>query len=337
MHRFAKLDRWREFFLSGALFLVACNFALNLARDGQYLFPIESYTHLDLKLPYQYRILMVPVFRILISFFEIANLQKLFAHVPAYLATSEAFSYFTVNSFSFFVAMQAFRRIAFHIFQSTALTACGVFLFIVIAYLAFVLNPNLNFILPYDLPSLAFVQLGTLCIVRGWSKTLIALFAIATVNRETTFLLIIFLMFGWWFHQRKEQNSVLIVAAALGAIWIAIKLTLFLTVTGSGSDAPLGGMFAVKLISNFAEFLRPWQWPSILPNFLPLGILAALLSMRLKSYREWHLTAVVGYAVLFPVAQVAEFRAFGDLIGFFAMSLTLILRERNLIVLCESE
>jgi hypothetical protein len=41
--------------------------------------------------------------------------------------------------------------------------------------------------------------------------------------------------------------------------------------------------------------------------------------------------------MLFPVAQVAEFRAFGDLIGFFAMSLTLILGERNSIIPCESK
>jgi len=326
-----KRSRWSEIIISGALLLVACNFALNIARDGQYFFPIESYTHLDVKLPYQYRILMVPVFRLLNSFFEIANFQRYFAHLPPYLATSGALSYFTVNSFSFFVATQAFRRIAFDVFQSTGLTACAVFLFVVIAYLAFVLNPNLNLIFPYDLPSLAFVQLGTLCIIRGWWKTLIGLFAIATVNRETTFLLVIFLLLGWWFHQRKERNSALRVAAVLVAIWLAIKLSLFLTVTGSGSDGSVGGLFALKLVSNFAELLKPWQWPSLLPNFLPLAILAALLSTRLKSHREWHLTAVVGYAVLFPVAQVAEFRAFGDLIGFLAMSLTLILRERSVI------
>jgi hypothetical protein len=327
MHNSAKQNLWSEFFVSGVLLLLACNFALVFARDGQYFLPINNYIDLEVRLPYQYRILMVPVFRSLLHFFEIVDLQRLFTHVPPYLATSEALAYCTVNSVSFFVAAQIFRRIAFSVFQSKRLTAFAVSLFVVIIYMAFVINPNLNYILPYDLPSLAFMQAGTLLIIRKRWKTAIGLFAIATINRETTFLLIAFLVFSWWFDSRKERSGAFATAAVLSVIWVAVKIVLSLTITGNGSDAPLGGVAAMKIGYNLAEFLKPWQWPSLLPNFLPLGILAMLLTGKLKSHREWHMTSVTGYVALFVVAQVTEFRAFGDLIGFFAISLTVILCE----------
>lgn len=338
MPNFVKPNRWSEIFVSGALLLLACNFALNFARDGQYFLSIEKFTDLDVALPYQYRILMVPVFQMLIPFFKTANLQTLFTHVPTYLATPEALAYFTVNTVSFFIAVQTFRRIAFDILHSTKLTACAVFLFIVLTYVTFVLNPNLNFILPYDLPSLAFIQLGTLCIIRERWKTVIVLFAFATVNRETTFLLIFFLVLRWWFHQYKERNSALITAAVLSFFWAAIKLALSLSIAGNGSeDLSIGGIAAWRLGYNLTEFLKPWQWPSLLPNFLPFGILIMLLTGRIKSDQEWHMTALAGYAALFLVANVTEFRAFADLIGFFTMSLTLILRNYNIFVTSEIE
>ena len=254
MHNSAKQNLWSEFFVSGVLLLLACNFALVFARDGQYFLPINNYIDLEVRLPYQYRILMVPVFRSLLHFFEIVDLQRLFTHVPPYLATSEALAYCTVNSVSFFVAAQIFRRIAFSVFQSKRLTAFAVSLFVVIIYMAFVINPNLNYILPYDLPSLAFMQAGTLLIIRKRWKTAIGLFAIATINRETTFLLIAFLVFSWWFDSRKERSGAFATAAVLSVIWVAVKIVLSLTITGNGSDAPLGGVAAMKIGYNLVEF-----------------------------------------------------------------------------------
>ena len=107
---------------------------------------------------------------------------------------------------------------------------------------------------------------------------------------------------------------------------------LALTVVGDGSSVMfLGGILAWRIADNLAEFLKPWLWPSLLLNFIPFVILTVFLTGRLRNHREWHLTAVVGYVALFPVGMVTEFRAFADLIGFFAMSLTLILREYKVI------
>jgi hypothetical protein len=327
-----KLNRWSELFISGFLLILACHFALNFAADGVYFLSIDKYINLHERLPYQYRILMAPVFKILMLFFRAVSSQDFFTHMPHYLLTPATLAYFTVNSIAFFVAVATFRQITLAVFNSTGLAACALFLFVIIAYATFVLNPVHPFILPYDLPSLAFIQLGTLCIIREKWKLLTGLFAVATVNRETTFLLVFFLVFEWWFLQRKERNSALIMAAVLSVIWVAIKLTLLLTIDGDGtSHLYLGGILGWRIAENFAEFLKPWLWPPLLLNLIPFGILAVFLTGRLRSDREWHLTAIVGYAALFPVGMVTEFRAFADLSGFFAMSLTLILREYKVI------
>jgi hypothetical protein len=318
-----------ELYISGILLLVAGHFALNFSRNGIYLLHLYQYLDLRETLPFQYRLLMVPVFKALISFLDAVHVQTFFTNLPPYLATSEALAYYTINVIAFFCTLQIFRRITFVVFKSKKIVACSVFLFCTIAYLTFVLNPIHPFIMPYDLPSLAFIQLGTLFSIRGRWNFLIALFIIATMNRETTFILVFFLVFSWCFHQRGgRQNGTLITAVTLSAIWVLIKLTLFLAITGDGtSDIFLGGISAWRIIDNLNEFAKPWLWPSLLLNLLPFAILAVFLTGRLRSGREWHLTAIIGYAALFPVGLVTEFRAFADLSGFFAVSLTLILCE----------
>lgn len=233
----------------------------------------------------------------------------------------------------FFTSIQVFRRIAIAVFHSVGPAACAVFLFVVITYATFVLNPIHPFVLPYDLPSLTMMQLCTLCIVLQRWKMLIALFPVATINRETTFLLVVFLMFTWWFGPRTGRNSVLLMASVLSVIWIAIKLVLSFAITGGGSSAVfLGGVLAWRIADNLAEFLKPWLWPALLLNFIPVALLVMFLTGRLRSCRRWHLTAITGYGALFTVGVVTEFRAFADLIGFFAISLTAILQESKFIM-----
>lgn len=323
--------RW-EVCISGVLLLLACNFAFNFARDGIYFLSLPKYVRLHEALPFQYRILMVFVLKTLMPVVSAWNISRMFSHAPPYLLSPEALAYLTINSISCFIALQTFLRIALAIFSSRGLAACAISLFIMMIYATFILNPVHPFILPYDLPSLAFTQLGTLCIIRQRWKTLLIVFMIATLNRETTFLLIFFLMMVWWFQLRKERNSALIMAIVVSVIWVMIKLILYLTISGDGTSAVfLGGISAWRIADNFAELFKPWQWPSLFINLIPFGILSALLTRRLRNSREWHLTAVVGYAALFPVGLVTEFRAFADLIGFFAISLTAILQETKFI------
>jgi hypothetical protein len=269
---------------------------------------------------------MVPVFRELVPLMAALHVRTIMTHLPPYL-TPEALAYCAVNAVALFLALQLFQRIAQDVFKSERLAAVAVFLFIVAVYVIFILDPSSVKILPYDLPSLAFIQLGTLCLIRHKWLTLLLVFSIATLNRETTFLLVVFFAARWWIYRREEETPAW-VGLSLAAIWAAIKLVLWLTITGAGG-APhtIGGIASFEPFNNLMEFLKPWQWPVLLPQLVPFGILAALLTKRLpKGALEWPVTYLIGYAALFQVAGVMEYRSYGDLIGFCAISLLLALQ-----------
>lgn len=313
--------------------LIAAHFSLMLARTGLYYLDIESYIGGGEKIPYQYRILMAPIFRAVLSLFNSFDITKILHHCPTYIASAEQLAYFVVNVVAYFIALSFFALIAKDAFGTKAGQFFACFLFIVITYLVFVLNPNqkLQFILPYDVPSLAFIQICTVLLLRRRWLALYVVFAIATVNRETTFLIILFTLARCWTGW-EERRSGLKAAAVLVVVWLCVKAMLAHFVKSGGSDAEVSGMAAFKVAYNAVELLKPWQWPAIFPLMLPLASSIYLVLKRPTNQAlQWIAPYLGGFAALFVVAQITETRAFGDLTGFAAMSVTYFLAERGLL------
>jgi hypothetical protein len=311
--------------------LIAAQFSLNFAKTGEYYLDINKFINGDATIPYQYRILTAPIFKGLLSLFGSFDLTKVLEHCPVYISQPVQLAYFLVNFISYFAALTVFSLIAKEVFNSrqAAFYACSIF--IVMTYFVFILNPDLQFILPYDLPSLAFTQICVLLVLRRQWPLLCVVFAIATFNRETMFLVILFTFTRAWTGS-EERKTGLAVTAVLAVIWLAVKAILAYFIKGGASDAALGGVAAFKLVYNLTTLLKPWQWPALFPLLLPLALTVYFLFKKpSKQALDWIAPYLLGFAMLLVVAQITEHRAFGDLIGFAAMSATFFLIERGFV------
>ena len=292
--------------------LVAAHFALNFARLGTPFLDLEKFIAGSERFPYQYRALTAPVYSFLLKAFATFDLGRALPHFPDYLASAEAWAYFVVAWAAFLVALQLFRRISTDLFAGPA-AAAAYFLFLALSYLWFVLNPGLNFLLPYDLPALAFGAASLLCVLRRRWTLLCAVFVLATLNRETSYLIPLLLLVRWYLGD--EGRRALFVAGILSALWFALKLALI------GWYWPASGALVItelRIGYNFAILAKPWQWPALWPVILPVALGA--WGCRVPAARPWAISVIIGFVSLFCVANLTELRAYGDLIPFVALA-----------------
>jgi len=297
--------------------LASVHFAMMLAKGTSLFLDTGAYTGFAAKRPFQYRLLMAPVLDWLVHLHPLVS--GLGPRLPAYLAQPDQLAYLVINATAFFAALLALWPLALRVHDGDhALRALSTALFVALAYLFFCLNPNLAFSLPYDIPALAFTLLALLLHRKGWWAALFAVFAVATLNRETILFVPIAIAIGALLPggNRRELAG----AAGLGAVWLAIKAVLALRFAGLPTEEGL------RLAYNLAELLKPWQWPAIfvLPLLFALTLRAAL---RRDHTCDLALTALIGGAMLFAVAQLTETRAFGELIPYLALCLAPMLRQ----------
>ncbi len=320
----------RSFAYAGILLLLSTHFALNFAKTGVYFLDLNKFTSGEAALPYQYRVLTAPILKALVGFFTSIDLTHILDNCPEYVAAPEQQAYFVVNAISVIIAFGAFFLIAKEVFTSRADIFGATSLFVIMTYFVFILNTSHQFILPYDLPSLAFTQACCFLVLRRRWIILLVVFTLAAINRETI-LLIIFFLAARVLTGSEIRRTGIVVAAALSFIWLAVKSLLFFHLAGAASsDAALGGLALLKLFPNLATVIKPWQWPALLPLVAPL-----LLTIRFvfekpsKKALEWIVPYLIGFSMLFFVAVVIENRAFGDLIGFSVMSIMFYFKERD--------
>ena len=302
----------RAFLAASFDLLVAAHFALNFAQLGTPFLDLQKFIAGGEGFPFQYRILTTPIFAALLRAFAHFNFGPALPHFPDYLASPEALAYFAINCGSFFVALLLFRRVSAEVFAGTAAIA-SYFLFVALSYLWFILNPGLSFLLPYDVPALAFCVASLLCVLRGRWILLYAVFVLATLNRETSYLIVLLLTVRWYLGDEKRQA--LRVAGLLGALWVALKLALIFWFWPVSGGLVIAGP---RVGYNFAILAKPWQWPTLWPLILPVA--ASAWGYRIAAARPWAITATIGFLSLFCVANITELRAYGDLIPFVVLA-----------------
>jgi hypothetical protein len=320
---------YRTVFLAVLFFFISYNFALNFARAGSYFLNLQDYLSGRAALPFQFRVLMVPAFKSLLNVINDFSPQNYFSSLPQYITEREQLAYAVVNCIGFLLALSFFHQIAQATFKSSVYSFWADFLFITATYSIFVLNPNLNFILPYDLPSLAFMQLCTLLVLREKWLLLLLTFVFATLNRETSFIVVIFITSRILFGLEQRRMHVMLIVVVLTTIWIIIKACLSFLIVGSGPFV----LFDLVPRDNVTILLKPWQWPNLIPLLLPLALAThVLLSVPSRNARSWAATYILGFLPLFMVAGITEHRSFADLIGFSVMSILFFLDHCGLII-----
>lgn len=145
-----------------------------------------------------------------------------------------------------------------------------------------------------------------------------ALFAAATLNRETTFVLIVFAAMLDIHRNGRLSKPAVGALAVMIVSWLTIKALLYaLLPPGHGSD----GIAVAQIGFNLAMFLKPWQWPNIALTIIPPILFAQRLIRIRREAPEWPwlATFVACYPIFFTFAFIIEHRAFADLIPYAAV------------------
>lgn len=190
------------------------------------------------------------------------------------------------------------------------------------------LIPPITRYYPYDLPAIAFFALCLgLMMDRRW-VAFYPLFAVATLNRETTcFLTIAFVLASIG---RQRLSSVFRHVAAQAVIWASIKLLLLEIYKSNNNPAyrlhldlyrdripdnldVLGDPFGATLFSILSVVVFAW---------VPLFVLRARIRHPFIERAIWVIPIYVG--AMFYVGEMAELRIYGELLPLVAAAGLLI-------------
>jgi hypothetical protein len=175
---------------------------------------------------------------------------------------------------------------------------------------------------PYDTPSLLFFTVGLILLYkRRWTPYYL-LFAITTLNRETTcFLTFVYLFTAYG---KDGKKTVALHCTAQFLIWIAIKYALLQIYANNPGVIQQSGIFLnLEILSNPANYIH-------IMSTMGFVWLPAILFYRLigDDFVRRSLLVAIPFAVaIFLGAQFAELRDYCELIPVFLAAFIHIFRE----------
>lgn len=218
-------------------------------------------------------------------------------------------------------------RVATRIYESAStrglLTPLIYPLVLVLCVATYVLHTIQNFRFIYDLPSLAFFSVAMYVLYfRKSVAWFVAIFLIATINRETTLLLL-----GFFLLDRAVVNGRLIWRRVLA--WRSVRVVLPLAAYWAVWQVVMRHLFAAnrsefysRVPLNLTFFAQPQAWPQLLGGccyLLPIVVIFRkdLGDARLRAWL-WVLPAWFGFMFVYGI--LIETRIFGELIPYVAVA-----------------
>jgi hypothetical protein len=176
---------------------------------------------------------------------------------------------------------------------------------------------------PSDTPAILVFALGLLALRRGSWRWYYPLFALGTLNKETTlFLTAACVLTGWG---AVRPRTLAFHTGAQLALWIAIKGALY----WSFRDQPGSGPHPFTLAHNLHALLTPALLLTVASSFGFLWIPIALCGARLREpfVRRvvWVLAPFFGGGLL--IGEIAELRIWGEMIPVVLLGVFAILSE----------
>lgn len=295
--------------------LLAANFALASVRFEQPYLNIVDYLNMDVPRPYRYRLLLVPVAGFLHAC--LGHFDRAVSGLPAFMASKESLTYFSMIFISMLLALELMWRLSVLV-AGKGFGVVGVAVLFLVLYFMFPANINLNFMLPYDIPSVAFHLAMLYCLVKHGRVGFfgLVLFVLATLNRETSLIFLFFLFL------RERTAGVPVwksMVLPLAGVWLLIKIALLYRMAGTPSEE------IINLPYNFRTLAKPWQWPAILPLMF-VFFASLLVFLKIDRGSAWMGASVAGFLCIFMVANITEMRAFGDIVPYFTVGLLVVLK-----------
>ncbi len=319
------------------LLLVCVYFGFCYGSHPSFL-KLDLYTRGQEGLPYQYRILPMFIFRVLV---RVPLLLKVAAHLHQFGNDPYRLVMAVLGCVGMFGALLATRGTLVRLTGDRVYAFWAVFVLALMALLDMASGWDTPFITPYDVPSLMFFAVCIYLVLRRAWWVYYPVFVLAVLNRETACFIAVF--FAVWEWVRLENGGAG-VSRRLGwivphilvqaAVWIAIKVWLAHhfagnpTEQGSGS---VGGLFITHFAYNVKELFKPFQWP-LYASVCGFSLPFLWLQRRWIQCRGLALSLAVilplSFVGLMIVGVVVEIRIFSDWIALTAPAVALVLHNR---------
>lgn len=202
--------------------------------------------------------------------------------------------------------------------------------FLVACTATYIMHTAQNLRFPYDLPSLAFFTVGLWLIYfrKHWGY-FVALFLVATVNRETTlFLLVIYMLDRAVEDGRLKWRGLFrlrtwAVVVPLGLAWVGWEMFVHRLFAHNPTE-----MYP-RLWWNEKSVLLVYAWPQLLSTcgFLLPFVLLLRRKIRDPQLYAWMWVVPLWVACMFVFGILVETRVFGELIPYVVCTASLILEE----------
>jgi hypothetical protein len=306
------------------LLIVCTHFCLAYVQNCQPFLDLDQYIRGNARLPYQYRVLMAWILR---GGLRLPYLTAVSSHLPVPLRDPRILILFAASWISLFGSVILTWGSIARLTRDSGYARWASLIVVYMAYFHFPLAVGLNFLLPYDLPSLFFFCGCLYCIIADRMFFFYPFFIVGAFNRETICMASFFLILWHWPEIRQRSRSFVLFGHVLAqaAIWLAIRLYLHHSFAYNLPDTANATPW-YKLAGNLRYMLEPEQWPVLLSVFgftLPLVLLWRRSMKHPAMEREVYLLAA-WFAVMMLVGVIIEIRVFSELIAYMAPAVALI-------------
>jgi hypothetical protein len=309
------------------LAVICTHFCLAYLQNSQPFLNLNEYMQGRAPLPYQYRILMTWVLR---GGLRVPSLEAVSAHFPVPLRDPRLLILFVTSWFSLFGSVLFTWGSLSRLTGNESYSRWASLLVVYMAYFQFPLVFGLDFLLPYDLPSLFFFCGCLYGVISSRMPFFYLFFTLGIFNRETICMATMFLLIWRW--PDKDRRQIVGLSGhilAQAAIWIAIKLYLHRRFSSNLAETVSSSLY-YKLSYNLHTIVKPQQWPVLLSVFgftLPLVLAWRKWMKNPAMEREIYLLAA-WFVVMMMVGVIIEIRIFSELISYMALAVGLIVYHR---------
>ncbi len=285
------------------------------------------------RMPFQGRMLMMLPLRLAHSSVVMHWLTLPFAKSPFWFPRQVA-PEVLVQAVVNVVALLAAGWLTTRMYQATSrrglLTPFVYPLLLVACAATYIMHTVQNFRFIYDLPSLAFFAAAMYLMIFRWHPGwFVALFLVATVNRETTLLLLPLFMInnavegGELRWSKLFRSRTMVVVLPLAAVWVGWQVLVRHVFASNASE------FYPRLDWNVKSMIAPHAWPQLLSACGYLLLFVVVMRKRITNarLRAWLWVLPLWVVFMFAFGILIETRVFGELIPFVVCASTLILED----------
>jgi len=312
--------RFRQLLFHCYALLICLHFSLAYMICGKPLLNIGLYVQGADRLPYQARCMMMFVLRGA-EHLRTPWLERTIAVLPGAMAQYEYFVIWLVGFASIALATWVTGRSLRLLGLNAQFANLGSLLVPLLSYFHFCLYFGPHFIMPYDLPALAFYACGLYLILANRTWLLAAMMPLAVLNREVTLFLVLFYFLAAFPGKRCwAWSSVYLLEFG------AVKLFVNLLFLHNEHIPSVGGLFVFNLFNNLMFFVNVTRWPALFSVFgftLPILFMGRHLIAD-QRVRRWIWVLPAWGALMVTVGLIIEIRIFAELIPYMAIALSSI-------------